>query len=157
MKCPIKPKFIIVSSKSSIKPLSQAITSAFKLFYRQKESYRNKCRFFKDFNTFCVVQSDKQALKTINKLNARDAGMSINTIDVSTLHTKLPHIELRTVLYKLKDVCFEGRKNNFILLNYFGARWEKAKIKSQLCFCKQDIRGAVNYIMLGKNSVKVLV
>ena len=34
-KSPIKARFIIASPKSSIKPLSQAITSAFRLFYRQ--------------------------------------------------------------------------------------------------------------------------
>ena len=47
--------------------------------------------------------------------------------DFSTLHTKLPHDKLRTVLRKLIDFCFDGRENNFVLLNYFGARSVKQK------------------------------
>ena len=50
-KRPIKARFIIASPKSSIKPLSQTITSAFRLFYRQIESYNDKCRFFSGVNT----------------------------------------------------------------------------------------------------------
>ena len=58
-KNPIKARFIIDSPKSSIKLLSQAITSAFRLFYRQIESYNDKCRFFTGVNTFWVVQNNK--------------------------------------------------------------------------------------------------
>ena len=76
---------------------------------------------------FWVVQSNKPVLKTINKLNSRNVAKFINMFDFSTLHTKLPHDKLRTVLRKLIDFCFDGRENNFVLLNYFGARSVKQK------------------------------
>ena len=68
-KNPIKARFIIAFPKSSIKPLSQAITSAFRLFYRQIESYNDKCRFFTGVNTFWVVQNNKPVTDAANKLN----------------------------------------------------------------------------------------
>ena len=40
------------------------------------------------------------------------------------------------MLHKLTDFCFDEGENNFILLNYFGARWVKEKIKAQPCFSK---------------------
>ena len=106
---PIKARFIIASPKSSIKPLSRAITSAFRLFYRQIESYNDKCRFFSSgVNTFWVVQNNKPITDAINKLNKRNKANSISTLDLSTLYTKLPHNNLLMVLHHLIDFCFDG-------------------------------------------------
>ena len=44
-KNPIKARFIIASSKSSIKPLARTKTSIFRLYFRQKQTYNDKCRF----------------------------------------------------------------------------------------------------------------
>ena len=79
-KVPNKPRFIMASVKSSIKPLSQAITSAFRIFYRRIESYNNKYRFFAGVNAIWVVQTNKRVLKTINKFNSRNTAKSINTL-----------------------------------------------------------------------------
>ena len=87
---------------------------------------------------YIYIQS---VLKTINKFNSRNAAKSINTFDYLILHTKLPH-----VLHKLINFYFDGGENNFIFVNYFGARWVKDKIDSLLCFSKQDIKDAVNYV-----------
>ena len=65
-KSPIKARFIIASPKSSIKPLSRAITSAFCIFHRQIESYDDKCRFLSGVNTFWVVQNNKPITDAIN-------------------------------------------------------------------------------------------
>ena len=50
-KNPIKARFIIVSPKSSIKPLAITIASIFRLFFRQIQTYNDKCRFFTGVNT----------------------------------------------------------------------------------------------------------
>ena len=56
----IKARFIIASPKSSIKPLARTITSIFRLFFfRQIQTYNDKCRFFTGVNTFSVVQNNK--------------------------------------------------------------------------------------------------
>lgn len=67
----IKLIFIIVSSKSSVKSLSQAITSDFRFLYRQIEPYNNKCRFCISVTTFWLVQSNKTILKTTIEINKR--------------------------------------------------------------------------------------
>ena len=114
----IKARFIIASPKSSIKPLSQASTSAFSIFYRQIESYNYKCRFFLGANTFWVVQNNKLITDAINKLNERNKANSISTFDLSTLYTKLPHNKLLMVLHHLIDFfLMEVRINLFKLIN----------------------------------------
>ena len=45
-KNPIKARFITASPKSFIKPLARTITSIFCLFFRQIQTYNDKCRFF---------------------------------------------------------------------------------------------------------------
>ena len=70
-KSPIKPRFIIVSPKSSIRPLSQAIASAFRFFYRQIEPQNNKCRFCTGVSTVWVAQSNKTVLKTSSTLEMK--------------------------------------------------------------------------------------
>ena len=86
-KNPIKARFIVASPNCSIKPLSKAITSAFRLFYRQIESYNNKSRYFTGVNSFWVVQSNKPVFEAINRLNKRKKAKSISTFDFSTLYT----------------------------------------------------------------------
>ena len=71
-------RFVIASSKSVIKTLPQAITSALRPFYRQIEPYNNKCRFFPGVESFSVIQSNKQVLRTTNKLNSRDVVYILN-------------------------------------------------------------------------------
>ena len=51
-KNPTKARFIIASPKSSIKPLARTILSVFHLFFRQIQTYNDKCRFFIGVNTF---------------------------------------------------------------------------------------------------------
>ena len=54
-KNPIKARFIIVSPKSSTKPLARTITLIFRLFFRQIQTYNDNCRFFTCVNTIWVV------------------------------------------------------------------------------------------------------
>ena len=131
-KTPIKARFIIASPKSSIKPLSQVITSAFRLFYRQIESYNDKCRFFSGVNTFWIVQNNKPITDAINKLNERNKANSISTFDFSTLYAKLPHNKLLMVLHHL-IFCFDGGENKFIQINKFGARWIREGNNNRIC------------------------
>lgn len=47
-KAPVKARFSVVSPKSSIKPLVEAITTAFQLFYKPIKNYNDKCRVLKE-------------------------------------------------------------------------------------------------------------
>ena len=146
-KTPIKARFIIASPKSSIKDLSKAITSVFRLFYKQIENYNDKCRFFTGVNTFWVVQNNKPVIDAMTKLNARNKARSISTFDFSTLYTKLPHDKLLDVLNKLIDFCFNGGNLKYIVVTKSGARWSKEHKDSVLCFDKGKMKEAVKYLL----------
>ena len=146
-KNPIKAKFIVASPKCSIKPLAKAITSAFRIFYKQIQSYHYKSRFFTGVNSFWVVQSNKPVFEAINRLNKRNKAKSITFFDFFTLYTKLPHNKLLKVLHSLIDFCFDGGIKKFILINKFGGSWVSEKKKDCICFSKQDIKDAVTYLL----------
>ena len=150
-KTPIKARFIIASPTASIKPLAKAITSAFRLFYRQIESYNDKSRFFTGVNTFWVIQSNKPVTKALNKLNTRNRAKYISTFDFSTLYTKLPHNKLESVLHHLIDFCFDGGTKKFLLINKYGARWVDKINKNHICWSRQQTKDAVSYLLSNCN------
>ena len=49
-KNPIKDRFMIAYPKSSLKHLARTVTSIFRLFFRQIQTYNNKCRIFTGVN-----------------------------------------------------------------------------------------------------------
>ena len=83
-KNPIKARFITASPKSSIKPLARTKTSVFRLFFRQIQTYNDKCRFFIGVNTFWVVQNNKPVIDAMNGLNKRRKATFVSTFDFST-------------------------------------------------------------------------
>ena len=110
-KNPIKARFIVASPKSSIKPLARTITSVFRLFFRQIQTYNDKCRFFTGVNTFWVVQNNKPVIDAVNGHNKQRKATSASTFEFSVLYTKLPHNKRLMVLNSLIDFCFDGGEN----------------------------------------------
>ena len=141
---PIKARFIIASPKSSIKPLARTITSVFRLFFRQIQTYNDKCRFFTGVNTFWVVQNNKPVVTDAMKLlNKRMKATSVSTFDFSTLYSKL-----LMVLNSLIDFCFDGGECKYITVNNYGARWVNNIKDNVICLNKQQIKDAVAYLLL---------
>ena len=126
-KNPINARFIIVSPKSCIKPLARTIKSVFCLFFRQIQTYNDKCRFCTGVNTFRVVQNNKPVIDAMNGLNKRRKATSVSTFDFSSLYAKLPHNN---------DFCFDG------------ARWVNNIKDNAICLNKQQIKDAVAYLLL---------
>ena len=83
----IKARFIIAAPKSSIKLLVKTITSSFRLFLRQIQTYNEKCRFFAGVKTFWVVQNNKPVIDAMNGLNKQKKETSVLTFDFYTLYT----------------------------------------------------------------------
>ena len=122
----IKARLIITSPKSSRKPIFRNVTSIFRLFFRQIQTYNGKCSFFTGvINTFWVVQNNKPVTDAMNGLIKRRKATSVSTFDFSTLCTKLSHNKLLMVLNSLIDFCFDGGESKFITVNNYGARWVK--------------------------------
>ena len=146
-KVPTKCRFIVAAPKCSIKPLTKAVTSAFKLFYGQIEAYNNKSRYFSGVNTFWVIQSSKQITKAIKQLNKRGYAKSINTFDFSTLYTKIPHDKLIFVLNSIIDFCFKGGPCKFIAITKYGAKWVEDNSNYDICFDVGKMKEAVSYVL----------
>ena len=146
-KCPIKFRFIIAAPNCSVKPLSQAVTKIFKLFYRQIETYNAKSQFYSSVKTFWVIQNNENVIKSINKLNTRNNAKSISTFDFSTLYTKIPHQKLLDVLNGLVDFCFEGGTHEQISVNNTSARWVSKTSKAGLVFNRSAVKDAIKYLM----------
>ena len=68
-KNPIKCRFIAASPKSSIKYLARIITSGFRFFFRQIQTYNDKCRFFTGVNTFWAGKNNKPVTDAMNRLD----------------------------------------------------------------------------------------
>ena len=146
-KNPIKFRFIIAAPNCSVKPLSQAVTTIFRLFYRQIETYNAKSKFYSSVKTFWVIQNNEDVIKSINKLNTRNNANSISTFDFSTLYTKIPHQKLLDVLNHLVDFCFEGGTHELISVAKSGARWVSKTSKAGLIFNKGAVKDAIKYLM----------
>ena len=143
----LKARFIITSPKSSRKPLARNVTSIFRLFFRQIQTYNGKCSFFTGVNTFWVVQNNKPVIDAMNGLIKRRKATSVSTFDFPTLYTKLPHDKLLMVLNSLIDFCFDGGENVYITVNNYGARWVKNIKDNVTCLSKQQIKDAVAYLL----------
>ena len=106
-KNPNKARFIIAAPICSVKLLSKAIISIFKLFHQQIETYNKKCQFFTGVKRIWVALNNQPVIKTLNETNKHQCGKCVTTFDFSTLYTKIPHDKLLYVLNNLIDFCFD--------------------------------------------------
>ena len=146
-KNPLKFRFIIAAPECSVKPLSKAITSVFRLFYNQIENYNMKCCYYFSVKTFWVIQNNQEVLKSLNSLNKRGKANCISTFDFSTLYTKIPHDKLLKVLNNIIDVCFDGGNCDLLSVTKSGARWVRKKSQHGITFTKDLLKDAVKYLM----------
>ena len=148
-KIPSKARFIIGASHCSVKPLAKALTSVFKLFYKQIENYCKIDHFFTGVKTFWVLQDKKPVVDSIRNLNKRRNAKSIMTFDFSTLYTKIPHDKLKEVLHELTDWCYKGCKRSKIVVDEYGATWNTKKHFKGKCikFSVDDVKEAISYLL----------
>ena len=122
-KNPSKARFIIAAPKCSLKPLSKSLTSAFKLIFKQVESYNKHTNIFSGVNSFWTILNNQPVINSINSLNNRGKATSISCFDFSTLYTTIPHDKLIKVLFDMIDFCFKGGDKQYIEIGKYGARW----------------------------------
>ena len=92
------------------------------MFFKQIQTYNDKCRFFTGINTF-LVQNNKPVIDAMNGLNKWRKATSVSTFNFSTLYTKLTHKKLLMVLNSSIDFCFDGGECKYITVNNYGACW----------------------------------
>ena len=106
-KNPIKDRFMIAYPKSSLKPLARTVTSIFRLFFRQIQTYNNKCRIFTGVNNLQAVKNNKPVTDAMNELNKRRKATPFSTCDFSAFYAELPHNKPLMIHNRLIDFCFD--------------------------------------------------
>lgn len=147
-KTPSGKRFIIASKQCSTKPISKAVSNAFKLIYTQVENFHKKAKFLSNYNKFWVLQNSNPVIDILNRINKRQGAKSISTYDFSTLYTKLPHNKLIKELSEVIDFVFDGGKSKYInISNYGKATWGNKTNKS-ISFSKHSLKAAVKHLIL---------
>jgi hypothetical protein len=143
-------RFIIASKTCSTKPISKSVSSAFKLIYKQVESYHANSKFFANYNKFWVLQNSDPIISILKRINCKKKAKSIATYDFSTLYTNLPHQKLISQLSKVIDLVYKGGDKTYIRVMENGtAFWTKNKKKSSngVFFSKAGLKQAVAFLI----------
>ena len=145
-KTPSGNRFIIASKHCSTKPLSKAVSGAFKLIFNQVERFHSNAKFFSNYNKFWVLQNADPIISTLKNINRKKKAKSISTYDFSTLYTKLPHDKLISQLSKVIDLVYKGGDKKFICVgNNNKAYWSKTK--RGVSFSKGSLKTAVSHLI----------
>ena len=113
----------------TIKPISEDITSVFKLFYEKVERCHTKGKVWSGIKTLWTIQNSYPVIPIINNLNKHKAAKGMSTFDFSMPYTKLPHDKLLYVLNELTGFAFEGGARDFVTVYNSGAFWPQSKSK----------------------------
>ena len=88
-KKPTKARLIILALLSSTKPLSKSLTSVFKLFFRQIDSYISQSRFFSFIDSFYTLLNNTPVIYSTNGLNAANLHQYHVLIFLKSFHSNV--------------------------------------------------------------------
>ena len=145
-KNPIKHRFIIASKSCSTKPLSTAISNAFKLIQNQTKNFHLNSKFDANYNKFWVVENTDPVLNNMNRINGKCAAKHISCFDFSTLYTNIPHDKLIKKLNELVEFAFKGGDRNNICFNGNGSAYWGRKVKKK-SFSKNSLKMAIKHLI----------
>ena len=96
-KNPVKFRFIIASKYCTLKGLSKNISSVFRLFTKQIETYNRKSHYYSGVKSYWIISNRDPVLDTVRKSVSRKSAKCVSSFDFSTLYTKIPHDKLLDV------------------------------------------------------------
>ena len=143
-KNPVGQRFIIASKHCITKPLSKDVSKVFKLLFRQTRNFHDKSFFYSNYNKFWVVENSTPILDKIHRSNSKTNAKSISTFDFTTLYTKIPHLSLLEVLYKIIDFAFAAGNKKYINVSRKTAFWSQNKDHS---FSIKSLKLAVRFLV----------
>jgi hypothetical protein len=146
-KTPVGARFIIGSKKSSLKPLGKCVTKMFKVLFHLKSRYFRKTGFFSGVKQFWCIDSHKDVVDTLNKLNNKGEANTISTFDFSTLYTKIPHDKLIEVLSEIVRTSFNTDTRKFLSVGKKRAYWVKGFSPTRYHFSDDDIIYALKFLI----------
>ena len=87
---PCRKRFIIASAQCCTKPLSKVISKIFRHIFDQIRNFHDKCKFYKNYNKFWVIQNNFPVLSKLDALNKKKKAREISTFDFSALSLNYP-------------------------------------------------------------------
>ena len=144
-KNPVGTRFIVASSKCSTKPLSKAVSKAFKLIFNQMQNFHDKSKFYSNYKKFWVIENSFPIVEKLNKVNLKGNAKCISTFDFSTLYTKIEHQNLLKTLFSIIDLVFSGGTRTFIGFSTNCAFWTNNKKNEH--FTKSSLKNAITHLI----------
>ena len=145
-KTTIGSRFIIASKLSSLKSLAQYITSALKVIFRAISSYYEARQVFTYKKSFWVIQSNKELLERLSKINLKSSAKTISTFDFSTLYTMIPHDKLIEVMKLILEHTFDNGNRRFICVESTNPGWGGKK-SGKFTFNKESLTSSLQYLI----------
>ena len=71
----------------------------------------------------CIINNSHTLQTQFSKINGKHIATNLNTYDLSTLYTSLPHKKLKTQMRKVITMAFDNRSEKFISIYSKSARW----------------------------------
>ena len=96
-----------------LKQLSKSIRSAFKVIFKQTESYNKKITFFSGITFLCKILSNHTVINSIHNLNNRSKATLRSCFDFWILYRTIPHNKLIKVLFEIIRCCFKEDNEKF--------------------------------------------
>ena len=146
-KNPVDSRFIVASAKCSTKPLSKAVSTVFKLIFKQIQNFHDKSTFYSRYNKFWVIENSSPVINKLDKINVKKRAKEISTFDFKTLYTKIDHDNLLHRLYGIIDFSFKGGSRRFIAFNDNCAYWAKNK-SGKRYFTKNSLKAIVKHLIV---------
>ena len=143
-KSPVGQRFIIASKVCTTKQLSKDVSKVFKLLFQQTRNFHDKSYFYSNYNKFWVVENSTPLLDKIHRTNAKRNAKHISTFDFTTLYTKIPHISLIDILFKIIDFAFSAGRKKYIHVSGKSAYWSNEKNNS---FSRQSLKVSVRFLI----------
>ena len=146
-KNPVDSRFIVASAKCSTKPLSKAVSTVFKLIFKQIRNFHDKSTFYSQYNKFWVIENSSPVINKLDQINSKKRAKEISTFDFKTLYTKIDHDNLLHRLYSIIEFSFKGGSRRFIAFNDNCAYWAKKK-SGKKYFTKNSLKAIVKHLIV---------
>ena len=119
----------------------------FKVLFHLKSRYYRKTGFFSGVKQFWCIDSHKDVVDTLNKLNDKKEAKTISTYDFSTLYTNIPHNKLIEVLSEIVLTSFNTDTRKVLSVGKKRAYWVKGFSTSRFHFSAEDIIACMEFLI----------
>jgi hypothetical protein len=115
-----KSRYIAASNSCTTKPLSNIITICLKFIYNQHKKYCDSIYKYTGVKKMWIIHNSQAVLDQINNFNndMKYKMNNINTYDLSTLYTNIPHKQLeKEINWVIEKAFYNDKKSIFMIID----------------------------------------